>query len=130
LFVIASVMASIVSAADHVAYVVRKKSRQATYSDSGALYPITLNQKSKRTLSAFASVAGQRQSVRKVLMNCARNSSRGVWQEPATLLAKPERATRQITMLTALGEPFRNVCSAAKRSQVPRRSSRSSAGMN
>src|SRR5262249_35336184 len=123
-------MASIVSAADRVAYFVRKKSRQATYSDSGALYPITLNQKSERTLSAFASAAGQRQSVRKGFMNCAGNWSRGVWQELATLLAKPERATRQITMLTELGEPFWNVCSSAKRYQVPSRSSRSSAGTN
>src|SRR5262249_14601069 len=123
-------MASIVSAADRVAYFVRKKSRQATYSDSGALYPITLNQKSERTLSAFASAAGERQSFRMVYMTCAWKWTRGAWQKLATLWAKPERATRQTTMLTELGEPFWNVCSSAKRYQVPSRSSRSSAGTN
>src|SRR5262249_59682479 len=88
----------------------------------------TEKQNAGRTLSAFASAAGQRKSVRRVFMNCGWNWSRGVWQELATLLAKPERAPRQITMLTELGEPFWNVCSSAKRYQVPSRSSRSSAG--
>ena len=41
-----------------------------------------------------------------------------------------DRATRQITMLTELGEPFWKVCSSPKRYQVPSRSSRSSAGTN
>src|SRR5207302_5752761 len=50
--------------------------------------------------------------------------------EPATLLAKPDKATRQITMLTELGEPFWSVCSSPNRFQVPSNSSRSSAGTN
>jgi hypothetical protein len=55
---------------------------------------------------------------------------RGCPQEPATLLAKPDKATRQITMLTELGEPFWSVCSSPNRFQVPSNSSRSSAGTN
>src|SRR6266516_2743784 len=97
--VIASVMASIVSAAERLAYLVRKNSRHAAYSLCGALYPITLNQNSCSTASVLASADGHRHSFRKVVRKRSWKVRRGCPQEPATLFAKPDRATRQITML-------------------------------
>src|SRR5215510_15548755 len=107
-----------------------KNSRHAVYSLWGALNPITLNQNSCSTASDLASAAGHRHSFRKVVRKRSWKVRRGCPQEPATLLAKPDSATRQITMLTELGEPFCSVCSSPNRFQVPSSSSRSSAGTN
>src|SRR5258705_12508341 len=91
---------------------------------------MTLNQTSCSTASVLASAAGHRDSLRNVVRKRSWKVRRGCPQEPATLFAKPDRATRQITMLTELGEPFCSVCSSPNRFQVPSSSSRSSAGTN